>query len=92
MSFARNLSKKYVKQLLDAAEWLDALKNNSKKVVHKTPEARGEFIGNKNADRIVKPKLATEENSRNVNEQLFHLKKEKKYWTYLGKHYKKGAT
>ena len=45
-SFARNLSNKYKKQLLDAR--LDSLKTASKKVVHKA----GEFFGNKIADQI----------------------------------------
>ena len=40
LSFAKNLSKKYKKQLLDTR--LDTLKTASKKVVHKT----GEFLGN----------------------------------------------
>ena len=80
LSFARNLSNKYKKQLLDTG--LDALKTASKKVVHKT----GEFIGIKIADavaksygnKIVKPKHVIDENLRNV-EELFHQKKEKKY-------------
>ena len=46
LSFARNLSHKYGKQLLDIAARtrLDALKTFSIKVVHK---ATGEFIGKK---------------------------------------------
>ena len=64
MSFVRNLSNKYRKKLLDtvAKTELDALKTASKKVVHKTPEAAGEFIGNKIAEKIGKP----DENPRNV--------------------------
>ena len=70
LSFAR----KYKKQLLDTE--LDALKTVSKKVVHKSAEATGEFLGNKitdavaksNNDKIVKPKQVTDENPRNVEE------------------------
>ena len=41
LSFTRNLSNKYAKQLLDTATktGLDALKTASEKVVHKTTEA-----------------------------------------------------
>ena len=43
--FARNLSSKYRKQLLDTATktGINALKSASKKVVHKVAEATGEF-------------------------------------------------
>ena len=43
LSFARNFSNEYKKQLLDTR--LDALKTVSKKVVHEAAEATGEFIG-----------------------------------------------
>ena len=36
---------------------VDALKTATEKKAHKTAEATGEFIGNKVADKIVKPKL-----------------------------------
>ena len=57
LSFARNLSNKYEKQLLDTATktGVDALKTASEKVVHKAAEATGEFTGNKIADKIKKP-------------------------------------
>ena len=48
LSFIRNFSNGYRKQLLDAG--LDALKNASKKEVHKADE----FIENKIAGKIVK--------------------------------------
>ena len=74
MSFVRNFSKNYRKQLPDIV--LDALKTPSKKVVPKAGEATGEFIGNKIADtvtklkenKIVKLKPIIDENSRNVEE------------------------
>ena len=70
LSFVRNLSKKYRKQLLDIATktGLDALKIAPKKVVHKAAEATGEFVGKKIADKIVKPNPISAENSRNVEE------------------------
>ena len=66
LSFARKLSNKYVKQLLDnaAKTGLDVLKPASKKVIHKAAEPTGEFTGNKIADKIGKP----EAKSRNVEE------------------------
>ena len=76
-SFARNLSNKYGKQLLDTATKtkLDALKTVSKKVVYKVAEAADNFIGNKIADKIVKPKPLPAESSRNVKEIIILLEK-----------------
>ena len=56
-SFARNLSNKYWKQLLDVVTKirLDDLKAASKKVIHKAVEAIGKFRGKKIVDKIVKP-------------------------------------
>ena len=48
---------------------LDAAKTASKKVVHKRVGATGEMVGNKTSEKIVKPKLVPEANSRNF-EQL----------------------
>ena len=66
LSFTKNISNKYGKQLLDTATktGLDALKSASKKVVHKAAEAIGEFIGNNIADKIVKPKPVIDANYR----------------------------
>ena len=47
----------------------------ARKVVHKT----GEFIGNKVADKILKPKHVIDGNSRNVKKINISAKKEKKY-------------
>ena len=79
-SFTRNLSDKCGKKLLDnaAKTEVDALKNTSKKLVYKTAEATGKFIGNKIADKIVKPRSVPEENWRNVKDIVIHQKKEKK--------------
>ena len=70
MSFSRNLSHKYGKKLLITATktGLDVAKAASKKVVHKTAEAKGEFIGNKIGEKIPKPKPVSEANSRNAEE------------------------
>ena len=70
MSFGRYLYSKYGKQLLDGATKteLNALKSVTKKVAHKKAEERGEFIGNRIADKLVKPKPVLDENSKNDKE------------------------
>ena len=62
LSFTQNLYNNYGKKLLDTG--LDTLKTPSEKVLYKSAEATGEFIGNK----IVKPKLVIDYNSRSVEE------------------------
>ena len=47
---------------------LDALKTASKKEIHKAAEATAKFIGNKIADKIVKPKHSIDVNPENVEE------------------------
>ena len=61
LSFARNLSNKYGKQLLDTATktGLYAAKTASKKVVYKTAEAIGELIANKIAEENYETKTCT---------------------------------
>ena len=68
MLFARYSSKKYGKKLLDTAAkaGLNTLKTDSKNAVHKIAETTGEFIGNKIAEKTVKPKHVLKANSRNV--------------------------
>ena len=56
---------------------LAALKTASKKVVHKAAEAMGEFLRNKIADKIVKPKHVIDENLRN-GEDIIILSKKKR--------------
>ena len=73
LSFARNFSNQYKKQLWDTG--LDVLKIAIEKVVHKAAEATGEFIGNKIAGKIVKPKHVIDENPRNVEEILISPEK-----------------
>ena len=70
LSSTRNLSDKSGKKLLDTATktGLDAVKTASNKVVHKTAEATGELIGNKVAEKIVKPTTVPDEDAENVEE------------------------
>ena len=54
MSFARTMSNKYGKKLVDTAKKsaTDAIKTASKRAIQKTAEATGDLIGNKIADKI----------------------------------------
>ena len=58
LSFGRNLSNKYIKQLMDNAIKKRTLcfKKCYKKVAHKAAEATREFIGNKITNKIAKSK------------------------------------
>ena len=54
MSFARSMSYKYGKKLVNTAKKsaTDALKTASKRAIQKTAEATGDLVGNKIADKI----------------------------------------
>ena len=54
MSFARTMSNKYGKKLVDTAmkSATDAIKTASKRAIQKTAEARGDFVGHNIADKI----------------------------------------
>ena len=54
MSFARSMSSKYGKKLVDAAKTsaTDAIKTASKRAIQKTAEATGDLVGNKVANKI----------------------------------------
>ena len=66
----KKLANNYGRQLLEAATITrsDTLKTATKTVAHKAAEAKGEFIGNAIANKIVKPKPVPDENLRNVEE------------------------
>ena len=51
--------------------------------MHKTAEAAGEFIGNKIADKILKPKLFSGENSIDVEEIVIPLEKKRRSTEWL---------
>ena len=54
MSFARRMSNKYGKKLVDTAKKsaTDAIKTASKRAIQKTAEATGDLVGNKIADKL----------------------------------------
>ena len=55
MSFARSMSNKYGKKLVDTAtkSATDAITTASKRAIQKTVEAIGDLVGNKIADKII---------------------------------------
>ena len=55
-NISKSLSGKYCRKLLDHAKQsaADALKTSAKRVIQKTTEATGDFIGNKTANKITK--------------------------------------
>ena len=55
MSFARSMSKKHGKKLVDTAKKYatDAIKAASKRAIQKTAKATGDLVGNKIADKII---------------------------------------
>ena len=54
MSFAKSMSNKYGKKLVDTAKKsaTDAIKTASKRAIQKTAEATGDLVGDKIADKI----------------------------------------
>ena len=54
MSFARSMSNKYGKKLVDTAKKsaTDAIKTASKRAIQKTAEATGDLVSNKIVDKI----------------------------------------
>ena len=58
---------------------LDSLKTASKKVFYKAAEVTSEFLGNKSANKIVKP----DENPRNVKEIIIRPEKRDEILTSL---------
>ena len=54
MSFARSMSNKYGKKLVDTAKKsaTDAIKTASKRAIQKTAEATGDLVDNKIVDKI----------------------------------------
>ena len=72
MSFARSMSNKYGKKLVDTAKksTTDAIKTASKKAIQKTAEATGHLIGNKIADKIT---IVSKKKSNNNNDDDVEL-------------------
>ena len=67
---SKNLSSKYKQKLLDHAKQstTDVFKTASKRVIKKTAEANGNFIGNKTADQVTKVARTPSHNNLKVVE------------------------
>ena len=66
-SFTKEISNKYGKKLATATQaGAVRLKTAFKKAAHKAVEAKNEFIGNKIAEKIFKPKPVSDANFRNI--------------------------
>ena len=78
MSFARSMSNKYGKKLVDTAKKsaADAIKTASKRAIQKTAEATGDLVGNKIADKITSvSKKKSDDNNNNDDVELTAPKK-----------------
>ena len=55
-NMGKNLSSKYSQNVFDHIKYpaIDVLTTTSKRAIQKTPEATGDLIGNKNADKIIR--------------------------------------
>ena len=77
ISFARSMSNRYWKKLLDTAKKsaTDAIKTASKRTIQKTAEATGDLIGNKTADKITSISKEPSNISNNDDVELITHKK-----------------
>ena len=82
MSFARSMSNKYGKKLVDTAKKsaTDAIKTTSKRAIQKTAEATGALMGNKIADKITSVSKK-KSNDNNNNDDDVELATHKKRYT-----------
>ena len=77
ISFARSMSNRYWKKLLDTAKKsaTDAIKIASERTIQKTAEATGDLIGNKTADKITSISKKPSNISNNDDVELTTYKK-----------------
>ena len=70
MSFARSMSNKYGKKVVDAAKKsaTDAAKTASKRAIQKTAEGTEELVGNKIADKIISVSRKSYKKLSTINE------------------------
>ena len=88
ISFARSMSNKYGKKLVDTAQKsaTDAIKVASKRAIQKTAEATGDLVGNKIADKITSISKKKSDNNNNDDDvelatpkkDTYHQKKDNK--------------
>ena len=81
MSFARSMSHKYGKKLVDTAKKsaTDAIKTASKRAIQKTAEATGDFVGNKIADKITSVSKKSTKKMATIDEDVELTTHNKRY-------------
>ena len=83
MSFAKSLSNKYGRKLLNNTKksTIDPIKTASKRAIQKTAEATGDLIGNKIADKTtsVSKKSSNNNNNNNNNDDVELITHKKRY-------------
>ena len=82
MSFAKSLSNKYGKKLLNNTKksTIDPIKTASKRAIQKTAEATGDLIGNKIADKTTSvSKKSSNNNNNNNNDDVELITHKKRY-------------
>ena len=81
MSFARSVSNKYGKKLVDTAKKsaVDAIKTASKRAIQKTAEAASDLIGNKIADKITSVSKKKSNNNNDDDDDVKLATHKKRY-------------
>ena len=81
MSFARSMSNKYGKKLVDAAKKsaTDAIKTASKRAIQKTAEGPGDLVGNKFSDKITSVSKKSTNKLPTIDEDLELTTHNKRY-------------
>ena len=81
MSFAKSLSNKYGKKLLNNTKksTIDPIKTASKRAIQKTAEATGDLIGNKIADKTTSVSKKSSNNNNNNNDDVKLITHKKRY-------------
>ena len=81
MSFARSMSNKYGKKLVDTPKKsaTDAIKTASKRAIQKTAEATGDLVGNKIANKITSVSKKSTKKFPTIDEDVELTSHKKRY-------------
>ena len=81
VSFARSMSNKYGKKLVDTAKKsaTDAIKTSSKRVIPKNAEATGDLVDNKIADKITSVSKKSTKKLPTIDEDVESTTHKKRY-------------
>ena len=81
MSFARSMSNKYGKKVVDAAKRFATvvIKTASKRAIQKTAEATGDLVGNKIADKITSVSKKSTQKLPTIDEDVELTTHKKRY-------------